>query len=247
MKSPQVYGVYVQLEVEMVMMKKGTELVSRSLPHASSWNLNELVRQLLVSQLSMVRSVKVTLPSASIRITVLVLMNKTKCIITNLKQFWTQTERQDSSRGQPGWIMNRQCIKRLWPFDYKTLSVSANPPCRWSPFHFFCMKDWFPQRIMCTNSSLFMIIAQRATSGWKQPWGKQASEWKVEKKILTLCHNQGSGHTLLTEPGAWAWSNRHLGSPEQDQECSCETKPWQKPSTSFRICLCNCCKCCCCR
>lgn len=65
----------------MMMMKKGTELVSRSLPHASSLNLNELVRQLLVSQLSMVRSVKVTLPSASIRITVLVLMNKRKCIV----------------------------------------------------------------------------------------------------------------------------------------------------------------------
>lgn len=102
MKSPQVYGVYVQLEDEMVMMKKGTELISRSLTHASSLNSNELVRHLLVSQLSMVRSVKVTLPSASIRITVLVLTNKRKCIIVNLKQFRTQIERQDSHRGQPG-------------------------------------------------------------------------------------------------------------------------------------------------
>lgn len=40
---------------------------------ACSLNWKELVLQLLVSQLSMVRSVKVTLPSASIRITVLVL------------------------------------------------------------------------------------------------------------------------------------------------------------------------------
>lgn len=75
----------------MVMMKKGTELVSRSLLHASSVNLNELVRQLLASQLTMVRSVKVTLPSASIRITVLVLRGN-KCIIMNLKQFRTHTE-----------------------------------------------------------------------------------------------------------------------------------------------------------
>lgn len=69
----------------MVMMKKGTELVSRSLAHASSLNLKELVCQLLMSPLSMVRSVKVTLPSASIRITVLVLMDKRKQIIMNLK------------------------------------------------------------------------------------------------------------------------------------------------------------------
>lgn len=47
--------------------------MSPSLPHASSLKLNELVRQLLVSQSRMVRSVKVTLPSASMRITVLVL------------------------------------------------------------------------------------------------------------------------------------------------------------------------------
>lgn len=44
-----------------------------SCPHTCSLNLKELVLQLLVSQLSMVRSVKVTLPSASIRIIVLVL------------------------------------------------------------------------------------------------------------------------------------------------------------------------------
>lgn len=44
-----------------------------SRPQACSLNSKELVLQLFVSQLSMVRSVKVTLPSASIRMTVLVL------------------------------------------------------------------------------------------------------------------------------------------------------------------------------
>lgn len=63
----------MQLVVEMELMKKGTELVSPFLAHASSLKLNELVRQLLVSRSRMVRSVKVTLPSASMRITVLVL------------------------------------------------------------------------------------------------------------------------------------------------------------------------------
>lgn len=154
MKSPQVYGVYVQQEVEMVMMKKGTELVSRSLAHASSLNLKELVCQLLMSPLSMVRSVKVTLPSASIRITVLALMNKRRSIIIVLKQLRAQTERQDSNRRQPRWRMNRQCIKILWPFGWKTLSVSANPPCRWFLFY-FRVKDWFHWRIPRTNSSLY--------------------------------------------------------------------------------------------
>lgn len=42
--------------------------------HTCSLNWKELVLHLVVSQLSMVRSVKVTLPSASIRIIVLVLV-----------------------------------------------------------------------------------------------------------------------------------------------------------------------------
>lgn len=57
----------------MGTIEKGTALFWPSLPQTSSLKLNELVLHLLVSQLSMVRSVKVTLSSASIRIIVLVL------------------------------------------------------------------------------------------------------------------------------------------------------------------------------
>lgn len=75
-----------------------------SSPHACSLNSKELVLQLLVSQLSMVRSVKVTLPSASIRMTVLVLKvqghsdTNNRCseyVVNNLLEFSHTGESQE--------------------------------------------------------------------------------------------------------------------------------------------------------
>lgn len=63
--------------------------------------------------------------------------------------------------------------------------------------------------------------------------GKRHRSGRWKEKILTLCHNQGSGHTLLTAPGAWAWSNHHLGSPEPDQECSWENRAMTETITVF--------------
>lgn len=60
---------------ETRVMQKGTELFFSppSHPQHSSLNSKELVFHLFTSQSSMVRSVKVTFPSASIRMIVLVL------------------------------------------------------------------------------------------------------------------------------------------------------------------------------
>lgn len=72
--------------------------------HTCSLNWKELVLQLLVSQLSMVRSVKVTLPSASIRIIVLVLngqgYKKTHIeLLTDNDEVWWKSNNTVGGRG----------------------------------------------------------------------------------------------------------------------------------------------------